>query len=903
MKKKTLQSLLMASGILAPMLASKRKKGSPAFGPEVSKYLGVPHVLLMRSQQRRVDIQAGASVDVANAWALAANKTYTEGDMILIAIREAYQNSFDAIDLAMQKGQITKGQFAVIWQDNKDGTVDLILKDNGIGMSESDIVNRFLKLAGSGGKTQASRGGFGYAKAAILSLSKDFAFTLRTRDLIYNSTDFSKKHKINNFVMQNGREVKLPYMQGTELHLRNINLEYAESSTNMVIDRDLRHAPRNASDFGYLKENERIAQFLSLNIFDVTKYQVSFYTKSETDQLYFLKYKTYGSIDFDFLGVSRDVVRTEMQPRYKQRVTDIFVPSQGLGIQIKGKKDIMKADSPYYFGIGTEALPVAFNIDAIKKPGLFENKMYVVVTIQGQVQFVSEHYMEGKNPFPLLYLNLHPTLKATDRDYPMDLARLHLTYHISDKLRELLKVIKKSTEQVEDVFDAKWYKTLHFDVRFNHIDFSHAIGISPSEEYDNYDAMYMQVGTKIDGIRTSDYLGLLGRPLKWVRLPVFNMDGVDGVARKQVFLQLKQRFSAWSFLFDWYERNKDNYSHYMVFESFLQSISVLYSSDDLEVRRFADKWGIGPNMSQEDARVIEGFIPKAELSFYLIGRDFDSVSYGLCLFMSFMSASITKHSKYARAFLYSFALVRRYAYLSNSFVRPSFYLDHVSTQKVLCSHLEGLFSDDVQSNESVFCNPLFGSAFMRCDYQDDYGLIDELSIVAFTAWTESLKIALALVGDIGLGLSDKMSITEGSRYSGLVFDNPSVERKGRKKDSISMALNRSTWGDNWFLINPEFYRTLTSKTKEAEKVAVLLCRILVHEITHCLVSDHNEQFVAMDAKLFSEFYLADLPVLVAELLPKIDSRLQPARGSKAQIAHRQRKYLASTNFRPCMAKL
>ena len=120
MKKKTLQSLLMASGILAPMLASKRKKGSPAFGPEVSKYLGVPHVLLMRSQQRRVDIQAGASVDVANAWALAANKTYTEGDMILIAIREAYQNSFDAIDLAMQKGQITKGQFAVIWQDNKD---------------------------------------------------------------------------------------------------------------------------------------------------------------------------------------------------------------------------------------------------------------------------------------------------------------------------------------------------------------------------------------------------------------------------------------------------------------------------------------------------------------------------------------------------------------------------------------------------------------------------------------------------------------------------------------------------------------------------------------------------------------------------------------------------------------
>ena len=32
-----------------------------------------------------------------------------------------------------------------------------------------------------------------------------------------------------------------------------------------------------------------------------------------------------------------------------------------------------------------------------------------------------------------------------------------------------------------------------------------------------------------------------------------------------------------------------------------------------------------------------------------------------------------------------------------------------------------------------------------------------------------------------------------------------------------MALNRSTYGDNWFLINPVFYRTLTSKTKEADE--------------------------------------------------------------------------------------
>jgi hypothetical protein len=136
----------------------------------------------------------GITIDTSAMWHLMSEKNYGAGvDRLALATREALQNSRDAIKLAYQKGIRTKedGKFEITWGQNWDDAQErnvnwVRFKDNGIGMTPQVMRDAFLKLSATT-KGGESGGGFGVAKAAILSLSKSFKWRLHSREFVYTA--------------------------------------------------------------------------------------------------------------------------------------------------------------------------------------------------------------------------------------------------------------------------------------------------------------------------------------------------------------------------------------------------------------------------------------------------------------------------------------------------------------------------------------------------------------------------------------------------------------------------------------------------------------------------------------------------------------------------------------------
>jgi hypothetical protein len=105
----------------------------------------------------------------ANAKRLAAllgAKLYGDPtDIAKVSIKEIFQNSFDAIKGALEKGQLTKGKID-IKLDEKARTITVT--DNGLGMPASVMGNEFLTIAGTVKETDRASGGLGIAKMLFL---------------------------------------------------------------------------------------------------------------------------------------------------------------------------------------------------------------------------------------------------------------------------------------------------------------------------------------------------------------------------------------------------------------------------------------------------------------------------------------------------------------------------------------------------------------------------------------------------------------------------------------------------------------------------------------------------------------------------------------------------------------
>lgn len=159
-------------------------------------------------------------VDSSAMWRIMTYNMYHDSDFIALATRETLQNSVDAIRASVRsrdpKLHIEQGTgyFAVEWSLDENGNGTLSFEDNGIGMDERTLEDKFLTLGASGkeGDTEAA-GGFGAAKAVILGVTPTDRWEIHTRDV--GARSLPKTHGQDIFT-------GLPRRQGTKLVLYDI---------------------------------------------------------------------------------------------------------------------------------------------------------------------------------------------------------------------------------------------------------------------------------------------------------------------------------------------------------------------------------------------------------------------------------------------------------------------------------------------------------------------------------------------------------------------------------------------------------------------------------------------------------------------------------------------------------
>ena len=116
------------------------------------------------------EIKAKPSANVQRLAKMLGNKLYgTPDDIAKVSIKELFQNSFDAIKEAIEKGQLTKGKINVS-VNSTDRTIKIV--DNGPGMPTSVMGNQFLQIAGTVKGTTRASGGLGVAKMLFLFENK-----------------------------------------------------------------------------------------------------------------------------------------------------------------------------------------------------------------------------------------------------------------------------------------------------------------------------------------------------------------------------------------------------------------------------------------------------------------------------------------------------------------------------------------------------------------------------------------------------------------------------------------------------------------------------------------------------------------------------------------------------------
>jgi hypothetical protein len=165
-------------------------------GQPASGVFGVDYAI------KKEKVKAGYGVDVNRAWNNEAKNKYPYtsylGD---VSIREGLQNSLDAVLESIENKEISEGKINIKIVRNFDEGKPMymtegedlmgsgfMIEDNGVGMSDEDIRDKFLALHGTGKDKVGRFGGFGIAKAVILGPSKEGSdWKLETRDNYHDS--------------------------------------------------------------------------------------------------------------------------------------------------------------------------------------------------------------------------------------------------------------------------------------------------------------------------------------------------------------------------------------------------------------------------------------------------------------------------------------------------------------------------------------------------------------------------------------------------------------------------------------------------------------------------------------------------------------------------------------------
>lgn len=154
--------------------------------------------------EQRERRMAVLEVDRVAAWRRAAMDVYSSNRLLgNIGVREVLQNSLDAVLKALQNGEVSEGTIDI----TAHGDSGFTAKDNGIGMSDADIADKFLVLHKSGKNEAGQFGGKGIAKAVILLPTEDSTFKVHTRDNYFDDA----------IVRESGQIKAAPMIQGTEI--------------------------------------------------------------------------------------------------------------------------------------------------------------------------------------------------------------------------------------------------------------------------------------------------------------------------------------------------------------------------------------------------------------------------------------------------------------------------------------------------------------------------------------------------------------------------------------------------------------------------------------------------------------------------------------------------------------
>ncbi|KKN03790.1 hypothetical protein LCGC14_1104270 [marine sediment metagenome] len=143
---------------------------------------------------------ARAQITVAPRLLKLVGRAQYTGHPLTICVRELLQNSRDA---CVRKGVEPEIYIAIHRVDDK---TLIICRDNGIGMTADQIENDFLQLGGVGKTENSEVGGFGIAKAAIMS--GEF-WQIRSLNNTCNIHDVEAGNVIR----------KTPFLDGTEVRI------------------------------------------------------------------------------------------------------------------------------------------------------------------------------------------------------------------------------------------------------------------------------------------------------------------------------------------------------------------------------------------------------------------------------------------------------------------------------------------------------------------------------------------------------------------------------------------------------------------------------------------------------------------------------------------------------------
>jgi tRNA nucleotidyltransferase (CCA-adding enzyme) len=156
-------------------------------------------------ERREGKVRATYAVNAVRAWNMEAKNKYPNTNYLGdVGVRECLQNSLDAVTESLEKGEIKRGKIEIELTPHKE---KYSVKDNGIGMSDTDIRDKFLALYGTGKDIKGRFGGFGIAKAVILAPSESSHWQLKTRDNFFDDKMASANDQIK----------AIPKIQGTQI--------------------------------------------------------------------------------------------------------------------------------------------------------------------------------------------------------------------------------------------------------------------------------------------------------------------------------------------------------------------------------------------------------------------------------------------------------------------------------------------------------------------------------------------------------------------------------------------------------------------------------------------------------------------------------------------------------------